>query len=163
MIKRVRCPGCGEIASFDESDPSRFCMMCGHKLFENVPQKSIQTPTPPASRPVSKPSFQPAPVQSYPKGSNLIVTYSSEHPRVNMIITFISTRYRENFYNGTTKAYNLDPGTHSINFTIGKRTYRRDIYISPNGIPVTVHASWRRGVARIEIINPPAGSFPMPY
>lgn len=163
MIKTVQCPGCGESATFDESNPARFCMSCGHRLFEDTAQISSQMQSYPAPGQVSTPAFQPAPIMAFPQGTNLIVSYSSEHPRVNMVITFISTRFRERYVNGTTKAYCLVPGMHAINFTIGKRTYRRDIYISPDGRPVTVQASWHRGVARIAIMNPTAGNIPMTY
>lgn len=159
MNNLMRCPYCGrEIRSDDV-----FCTSCGERIFRNTAQANNALATRPVSEPISKPFsdafYNPVALQQNMAG-NLIITYESEHPRVNMYVTFISTKYREYYTNGQTRAYNLVPGIHAIIFKIGKRAYRRDVTIYSENMPVTIYASWHRGVARISIVNPQTG-YPM--
>lgn len=151
MIKTMQCPGCGEVIRFDDTRPSNFCMTCGQRLYRDIKQDNNpgQGPVPnPVERSFANPAnFRPA------SQGNLIISYVSEHPRVNMTVTFVNTRSRDFFTNNQNRAYNLYPGIHLIDFKIGKRTYRREVSIYPNSRPVMVQASWRRGVARISIMD----------
>ena len=162
----MQCPGCGKETKYDDTWSSFFCMSCGQKLQRPAVQTNNSVQTTPRPAPVTQPAprafanpvaFQPA------AQGDLIVSYASEHPRVNMVVIFLITKFKDRFTNGDTRAYNLGPGMHVINFQIGKRVYRREITIYPGNKPVMVQASWRRGVARISIINPQPGNPMMGY
>lgn len=160
----VRCPYCNGITGFDNSRPFAFCNHCGKQISLGTNQpNNYQAPAPAPISPM-------APVQSMPPqvysgcGANLVISYTSEHPRVYLIATILATGASYQFVSGGSMAFNLNPGIHPIDFKIGKRTYRRDILITPNGEPVRAMASWSRGTARITIINPTQpGSAPVIY
>lgn len=170
MDINVKCPYCNQITGYDNSRPFAFCMLCGKQIsIAPVPANSQvalvnnQAPAP-AVAPVNNPVYNPAPVQTVPGGANLIISYYSEHPRVFLISTILATGASYQYSNGQSMAFNLMPGIHPIDFKIGKRTYRREILISPNQEPVRVVASWGRGTARINIINPSQpGNVPVMY
>ena len=148
----VRCPYCNGITGFDNSRPFAFCNHCGKQISLGTnPPNNYQAPAP-------APISNMAPVQSVPpqvfSGANLVISYTSEHPHVYLIATILATGASYQFVSGGSMAFNLNPGIHPIDFKIGKRTYRRDILISPGGEPVRAMASWSRGTARITIINP---------
>ena len=97
----------------------------------------------------------PAP-NPYPGSSpapNLIISYYSAHPRVYLVVKVVSTGYRKVFVNGEKAGFSLIPGPQSLILKIGKKNYRRDIIIPPNGDTVNIQASWGSGVARINILN----------
>lgn len=158
MIKSLQCPNCGKDIRSDDV----FCMSCGKRIYEDTEKVNNVLVARPVSEPVSQPfanaPYNPALQQNV--SGNLIISYQSEHPRVNMYVTFISTKYRDYYTNGQTRGYNLFPGIHAIVFKIGKRAYRRDVTVYSESQPVIVYASWRRGVARISIVNPQNG-YPM--
>lgn len=166
MDINVKCPYCNQITGYDDSRPFAFCMLCG-KQISLAPAPASAPVTAPVSAPINAPAYvpvNPAPAQNNAGGPNLIITYYSEHPRVFLITTILATRACHQYSNGQSMAFNLVPGIHAINFKIGKRTYRRDIFISPNQEPVRVVASWGRGTARINIINPAMpGNAPIMY
>lgn len=179
MDINVKCPYCNQITGYDDSRPFAFCMLCGKKISLAPAPANNQVSAPvnnqvsapvsnpvvaPVNNPVSAPAGYTAPVQTYPGGPNLIITYYSEHPRVFLITTILATGACHQYSNGQSMAFNLVPGIHAINFKIGKRTYRRDILINPNQEPVRVVASWGRGTARISIVNPAMpGNAPIMY
>ncbi|MCR4729665.1 MAG: hypothetical protein K5881_01920 [Saccharofermentans sp.] len=170
MDINVKCPYCNQITGYDNSRPFAYCMLCG-KQISLAPQPANDPVSAPVNVPVnqapvtySAPVSTQVPVQNYAGGPNLIITYYSEHPRVFLITTILATGACHQYSNGQSMAFNLVPGIHAINFKIGKRTYRRDILINPNQEPVRVVASWGRGTARINIINPSQpGNAPIMY
>ena len=156
MNINVKCPYCNQITGYDNSQPSAFCMMCGKQISLGAPAVNNVQPTVPVT-------YQ-MPVQTLSGSGNLIISFSSEHPRVFLISTILATGESYQYSNGQSMIFNLVPGIHSIDFKIGKRTYRRDLIIPPNGEHVRVHASWARGTARITILNPTQpGSAPVMY
>ena len=169
MDINVKCPYCNQITGYDNSRPFAFCMLCGKQISiapapanSQVAPVNNQAPAP-VTAPVYNPVYNPAPVQNVP-GANLIISYYSEHPRVFLISTILATGASYQYSNGQSMAFNLMPGIHPIDFKIGKRTYRREILISPNQEPVRVVASWGRGTARINFINPSQpGTVPVMY
>lgn len=162
MNINVKCPYCNGITSYEDSSPFSFCNNCGMKISLGTNQPNNYQAPAPAPAGYMAP-VQSAPVQNY-GGANLVVSYSSEHPRVYLILTILATGASYQFVSGGSMAFSLSPGIHPIDFKIGKRTYRRDILINPSGEPVRAMASWSRGTARITIINPTLpGSAPVIY
>ena len=151
MNINVKCPYCNGVTGFDDSRPFAFCNQCGKQISLGTSQpNNYQAPAP---------AGYTAPVQTMPAqpnygGANLVISYTSEHPRVYLIVSILATGASYQFVSGGSIALNLAPGIHPIDFKIGKRTYRRDILITPGGEPVRAMASWSRGTARIAIINP---------
>ena len=162
MNINVKCPYCSGITGFDDSRPFAFCNHCGKQISLGTNQPAgYQAPAP-------APAGYMAPVQSVPvqnfSGANLVISYTSEHPRVYLIATILVTGASYQFVSGGSMAFNLNPGIHPVDFKIGKRTYRRDILVPASGEPVRAMASWSRGTARITIINPTQpGSAPVYY
>ena len=118
------------------------------------------------SQPVQPTVLMPAqvPVQGVPGGPNLIISYTSEHPRVFLVSTILATGQSFQYSHGQSMTFTLTPGIHAIDMKIGKRTYRRDVLIGAGSEPVRILASWSRGTARITIMGPQQpGSPPIMY
>lgn len=157
MDINVKCPYCGKTTGYDDSKPFGFCMMCGGKIVLSVKQ-NVNVP------PVASVAYN-APMSSIYGNPNLVISYTSEHPGVYMITTLLSTGASYQYTHGQSMGFTLTPGIHSIDFKIGKRTYRRDVVIYQNTDPVRVLCSWARGTARITIMQAPGngGSPPILY
>lgn len=173
MLFNVKCPSCGSVILFDDSRVFMFCRVCGQKLYkdpsmtaENQPAQPqvqyAQQPQAPVQMPVV---MQPhVPVQNVPGSPNLIISFTSEHPRVFLITTILATGQSFQYSHGQSMTFTLTPGIHAIDLKIGKRTYRRDVLINAVGDPVRILASWSRGTARISIMGPQQpGSPPIMY
>ena len=146
MDINVKCPFCHGVTGYDCTQPYAFCMQCGKKIV----MQSVPVSAAPATQAVN----YSMPAQSVNGTPNLVISFTSEHPRVFLISTLLENGVNYQYAHGQSMGFNLMPGVHPIDLKIGKRTYRRDIVIYPNCDPVRVFCSWARGTARITIINP---------
>lgn len=165
MLINVKCPSCGSVILFDDSRAFMFCRVCGQKLLKD-PSMTAAVQQPQVQYAQITPVIMPAqvPVHGVPGGPNLIISFTSEHPRVFLVSTILATGQSFQYAHGQSMTFTLTPGIHAIDMKIGKRTYRRDVFISAGGDPVRILASWSRGTARISIMGPQQpGSPPIMY
>lgn len=142
MIVKFFCTKCGTQIESDDSRDFVFCTRCGSR--ETVKRPAAAQPAAqPAAQAAARPAGQP----------NLIVSYSSINPGVNMILDVMSINMRYFFQSGMSMPFTLPAGQHILILQIGRKRYKRSVYLTANGLPVTVNSAWD-GRARINIDQP---------
>ena len=150
MLVKFFCTKCGNKIESDDSRESIFCMRCGSR--ETVPRRGFAQQTAAPAQPAA-PAQTAAPVQPAPKEPNLVVSYMSINPSVTMILEIPAITQSFMFQSGYRGAYSLVPGQHRIVLQIGRKRYARNVFLSSQGQPVIVDASWD-GRARIDVKQP---------
>lgn len=136
----LKCPSCGAEMTVDDSQTSIFCQYCGTKI-EIIPERievnqNVNIRVDHSNEP------------------NLIINYSSVHPKVLLVARIASTGQKAVYMNGQTASYHLPAGKQVIVLKIGKKNYKRVVYITPQNGPVIINCSYV-GRAQIMIDQPP--------
>ncbi|MBQ6016495.1 MAG: hypothetical protein IJL19_01280 [Clostridiales bacterium] len=121
MISYINCKRCGASITYDDTQAFMFCGSCGTR-FENTLPRNTQK------------QFQPAvgsytPQQKQPN-SNLIVTYNTTNPRLQMFFRNATTEEKLFFDPGQTRSFSLTPGTYTLFLRLGGKFYRKDVAVS---------------------------------
>lgn len=149
------CPNCGAHLRVDPSYKLARCGACGT---ECLVQNAIQTLNVSGSVNVVHSGVV---IQKHDHSGepNLIVTYSSTIPSINMSLNIIPGPQKVIFLNGATQQFTLAPGQYRLVASVGgffekiNETVVRDVTISESHRPVTVSVSAKPGFIKSVYIN----------
>ena len=136
-IFSLKCPQCGANMTADAKNETFVCEYCGHKVV-NAPEKVNVTH-----------SGVVLLKQDRSNEPNLIITFTTSNPSVNMVTRIVATGEKSVYVNGTTTSFHLAPGVHDVILKIGSKNYKRTVTIPQDNTPVKISA----GFARRAFIN----------
>ena len=121
MISYINCKRCGASITYDDTQAFMFCGSCGTRFENTLPRKPQVQNTPVVN------SYQPQQNKMRP---NLIVTYNTTNPRLQMFLRNATTEEKHFFTSGQTMSFTLIPGTYTLFLKLGNKFYRRDVAVS---------------------------------
>ncbi len=146
MIYKMVCPQCNAPLEMDDTKDFMFCRFCGTKV-ANLSQKVEINQQVNVSGTVMH-------VNDRTNEPNLLISYSSSNPGVQMMVTIPSIGIKKALLmNGQEMSFRLPNGVNTIAVKIGKINYKRNVLINSAKGPVRFYASWA-GRAHINIDAP---------
>lgn len=144
MLVNVMCPYCKNTTKYDETQEYMFCPSCGGRItFDSKPECDEQMIK----------SNMPITTQDQVEKPNLIISYNTTNSAIGMVTRIVSTGVKNQYGNGQSISFHLNPGQQQIILKIGAKNYARDIVIPKDNTLVRVYASFN-GRAQISIDQP---------
>ena len=146
MIYKMICPQCSAPLEMEDTKEFMFCRFCGTKIANLAQRVEINQQVNVSGTVVH--------VTDRTNEPNLIISYSSANPAVQMQVTIQCIGIKKALLmNGQNMSFRLPDGINIIAVKIGKINYKREVVINSAKGPVRFYASWA-GHAHINIDAP---------
>ncbi len=137
MLYKMVCPQCNAPMDMDDTKEFMFCPYCGTKVANLAQKVEINQQVNVSGTVMHKTDHSNEP--------NLMISYSSSSPEVQMLVTIPSVRVKKALaVSGQNMSFRLPEGVNTIALKIGKINYKREVNINSSKGPVRVYASWSK-------------------
>ena len=145
MLVQMTCPNCGANMEVDDSRENVYCTYCGTKIANMEERVHVEQNVNVSGTVVHKIDRSNEPT--------LYISYASVNRGVILVTRIVGRSGKYKLISGQALPMHLEPGAYAVILKIGKKNYKRNIYIPDDRTPVRITAGYD-GRAQIAIDQP---------